>query len=212
MLNELPKFFEQILNISEPWKIVKVEEEKNIVHIHIDFKKGTKFEYNGKMYTAHDTVKRSWRHLNLFQYETYLHARVPRIKTDEGTKTIEVPWARKNMGFTLLFEALIIELYQHMTPAEMSRKYKITENRIWDLLDFHVSRELEKQDFSKEPIKNVSVDEIARKKNHVYLTYFLDLDREKVVYIADGKDSKTFESFKTRYIEKKGKEKDIKTI
>jgi len=27
MLNELPKFFEQILNIQEPWRIEKLEQE-----------------------------------------------------------------------------------------------------------------------------------------------------------------------------------------
>ena len=60
-------------------------------HIHW-FQKGAKFEYGGKYYTAYDTVQRTWRHLNLFQYETYIHARVPRIKTDDRTKVVEVPF------------------------------------------------------------------------------------------------------------------------
>ena len=72
--------------------------------------------------------------------------------------------------------------------------------------------ELEKQDFSKEPIKTLSVDEIARKKHHVYLTNFLDVEREKVVHIADGKDAETFLSFKERYTEKNGDPKDIESI
>ncbi len=80
------------------------------------------------------------------------------------------------------------------------------------MLDFYVTQEIEKQDFSKEPIETLSVDEIARKKRHVYLTNFLDVEREKVVYIADGKDEKTFSSFKERYIQKKGSPKDIKFI
>ncbi|RPD34989.1 hypothetical protein HWHPT5561_09975, partial [Petrotoga sp. HWH.PT.55.6.1] len=91
-----------------------------------------------------------------------------RIKTDDGTKTVEVPWARKNSGFTLLFEAFILELYNHMTVAEIAKKYNTTQSRLWRILDFYVSKELEKQDFSKEPIKTLSVDEIARKKHHVY--------------------------------------------
>jgi len=40
----------------------------------------------------------------------------------------------------------------------------------------------------------------------------LDVEREKVVYIADRKDEKTFSSFKERYIQKKGSPKDIKFI
>lgn len=212
MRKELPKFFEQILNITDPWYIEKIEQQGNTINIYVDFKKGAKFEYNGKYYSAYDTVQRSWRHLNLFQYETYIHARVPRIKTDDGTKTVEVPWARKNSGFTLLFEAFILELYNHMTVAEIAKKYNTTQNRLWRILDFYVSKELEKQDFSKEPIKTLSVDEIARKKHHVYLTNFLDVEREKVVHIADGKDAETFLSFKERYTEKNGDPKDIKSI
>jgi hypothetical protein len=42
---------------------------------------------------------------------------------------------------------------------------------LWRILDFYVSKELEKN-FSKEPIKTLSVDEIARKKHYVYLTNF----------------------------------------
>nr|CBX28135.1 hypothetical protein N47_G34590 [uncultured Desulfobacterium sp.] len=50
-----------------------------------------------------------WRHLNFFQHEAYLTARVPRVDCgDCGIKTVEVPWARSGSGFTLLFEALII--------------------------------------------------------------------------------------------------------
>lgn len=64
MRKEPPKFFERNYN----------------QHIS-GFQKGAKFEYNGKYYSAYDTVQRSWRYLNLFRYETYIHARVARIKT-----------------------------------------------------------------------------------------------------------------------------------
>ncbi|SHE55840.1 zinc-finger of transposase IS204/IS1001/IS1096/IS1165, partial [Marinitoga hydrogenitolerans DSM 16785] len=89
MINELPRFFEKILNINEPWRIEKIEQDGNKVNIYVNFKRGAKFEINGKRYGAYDTVKKTWRHLNLFQYETYIHARVPRIKTEDGIKIIE---------------------------------------------------------------------------------------------------------------------------
>jgi hypothetical protein len=68
MRNELPTFFEQILNVNDPWKIVKITQQSNEIHIYIDFKKGAKFEDGGKYYTACDTVQRTWRHLNLFKF------------------------------------------------------------------------------------------------------------------------------------------------
>ena len=53
MRNELPKFFEQILNVNDPWEIVKITQQLNEIHIYIDFKKGAKFEDGGKYYTAY---------------------------------------------------------------------------------------------------------------------------------------------------------------
>jgi len=44
---------------------------------------------------VHDTNIREWRHMNLFQYRTYIHAWVPRIQTPEGIKQVAVPWARE---------------------------------------------------------------------------------------------------------------------
>ncbi|WP_366934219.1 transposase family protein [Caloramator sp.] len=35
----------------------------------------------------------------------------------------------KNSGFTLLFEAFILELYNHMTVAEIAKKYNTTQHR-----------------------------------------------------------------------------------
>ena len=39
------------------------------------------------------------------------------------------------------------------------------------------------------------IDETSLKKNHNYITLFVDLAKKKIAYIAEGKDSKTVESF-----------------
>ena len=53
----------------------------------------------------------TWRHLNFFQHQAYLHARVPRVHCGKcGIKKITVPWARPDSGFTLLFEALLMTM------------------------------------------------------------------------------------------------------
>ncbi|WP_423233659.1 helix-turn-helix domain-containing protein [Aminirod propionatiphilus] len=54
---------------------------------------------------------KSWRHMNLFQYKAYLHARLPRVACpSHGIHTAKVPWAREGSGFTLLFEAFAMSL------------------------------------------------------------------------------------------------------
>jgi transposase len=55
----------------------------------------------------HDRLRRSWRHLDFFQFEAWLHADVPRVACTSCGKTTQVgvPWARPGSGFTALFEA-----------------------------------------------------------------------------------------------------------
>ena len=53
--------------------------------IHLDFQKGSKFtcpECGAEGQKVHDTATKTWRHLNFFQYEAYLTARVPRVHCD----------------------------------------------------------------------------------------------------------------------------------
>ena len=30
---------------------------------------------------VHDTLQRQWRHLNFFQFQAYIHAKVPRVRS-----------------------------------------------------------------------------------------------------------------------------------
>lgn len=120
------------LQPQEPWFVTDIEFKPNSnnpdkmeLHIKIDFRKGAEvvmIDENGDeikgengeviMYKTHDTVQRTWQHLNFFQYVTYLHARVPKVSDDIGhCPTVSVPWARKNLGFTLMLEAMILELW-----------------------------------------------------------------------------------------------------
>ena len=77
--------FEQALNLSSPWYIKNIEfsVENKKLDIHIDFKKGSSFSYDGQgTYKAYDTVQKTWRHLNFFEHECYLHSRVPIIRPE----------------------------------------------------------------------------------------------------------------------------------
>ena len=80
--------------------------------LHVSFREGTRFPCPkcGGSHPVHDCLERTWRHLNLFQHKTYLHARVPRTECPEhGVHQIAVPWGEERSGFTLLFEAFVME-------------------------------------------------------------------------------------------------------
>ena len=101
-----------------------------------DFPPGTRFAHptSGEPAPIYDTRDRTWRHLNFFQYECYLHAWVPRVEGGEesGTKTVEVPWARPGSGFTLMMEAMMVLFTRNgMTVAQAGRTLGEHAHRVW---------------------------------------------------------------------------------
>ena len=50
------------------------------------------------------------RHLDTMQFKTFINCKVPRVKSSQGVKTIEVPWADSFERHTYLFERLAIDL------------------------------------------------------------------------------------------------------
>ena len=96
--------FELALNIQEPWHIkdIQFDIENKRLDIYIDFRKGAIFHYESAKenikgdFKAYDTVDKEWRHLNFFEHECYLHARVPRLnyngreKLDHFSDTFKV--------------------------------------------------------------------------------------------------------------------------
>ncbi|MCP4347129.1 MAG: ISL3 family transposase [Desulfobacterales bacterium] len=194
------KIFEAALAIHSPWYIKDVQFDVTAkkLDIFIDFKRGTTFPSTKadcpEQYKVKDTFDKAWRHLNFFEHECYLHCRTPRIDLG-GNKTelISPPWAGVNSGFTLLFEALVIELCAHMPIHSVCQIINESDNKIWRLLEKYVDRALESEDYSH--ITAVGMDETSRTKGHNYITLFVDMLKGKTVHVAEGKDHKTVSDF-----------------
>ncbi|HMB16019.1 MAG TPA: ISL3 family transposase [Pelovirga sp.] len=192
--------FGMALGIVHPWEVTKVDfsKESNRLDITIDFQCGAAFACPvcGAPASAYDTTEKQWRHLNFFQYEAYLHARVPRVRCPNetcGVKQIQVPWARPGSGFTLLFEALVMTMARDMPVNVMARLFAVTDTRLWRIINAYVERARVKEDFSD--VKRIGIDETSVKKGHNYVTFFFDLDQKKLMFGTEGKDNETVKEF-----------------
>lgn len=197
--------FEKALHISEPWYIeeIKFDELKKKLEININFKKGSKFYFEDKKnkisgnFKAYDSKNKTWRHLNFFEHECYIKARVPRIQIDnlkkESIKLITPPWVGKCPGFTLLFEALILEFAKYMPVHCISKLIHESDFKIWKMLNIYIFESRKNLDLSK--LKYIGLDETSRKKGHNYITLFVDLKLRKTIFITSGKDNLTIKSF-----------------
>lgn len=201
MSQSLEALFKIALNLEDPWYIKSIEfnKDKKQMDIEIDFIPGSRFECSNCKNpdnSIHDTKERVWRHLNFFQYKTFIHARVPRTVCQECglTRLIDVPWARRSTGFTLLLDALILLLAQSMPISAVSEIIDEHDTRIWRVLAFYIPESRSKEDHSD--VKVVGVDETSCAKFHKYISLFVDLDRSKVLYVCEGKDASVISSFK----------------
>ena len=196
------QLFELALNIQDPWYIkdIQFSAENKRLDIHIDFRKGATFHYESAEdnikgdFKVYDTAPKQWRHLNFFEHECYLHARVPRLDiTDTVKRLIDPPWSGLSNGFTMLFEALVLQLASHMPVHTVSRIVSESDYKIWTMIERYVNRSLANNDYND--LKAVGMDETSRRKGHDYITLFVDLLKKRTIFIAEGNDQKTVEAF-----------------
>ncbi len=206
------EIFSIALGLQDPWHIKEVKFDKDNLQldIHLSFTREHKFKgEDGAEYTAHDTVERSWQHLNFFQHKCYLHAKVPRIKQVDGKVITQVvPWARKGSGFTLLFEAFAMLLIENEMPVNKAATIlQVYPNRLWNVFNYWIS--IAHEDDTIEDITKVGFDETSARKGHHYITTMVDLEQRRVLFATPGKDANCIKK-SIDYL--KEKDVDVETI
>lgn len=193
--------FTMALGLHHPWTCTKIDFSSSMgkLDIWVDFTRGTRFACPScarQECPVHDTVDKQWRHLNFFQHECYLHARVPRVRCDAcGVHLVAVPWARPGSGFTLLFEALVMAMTESMPVAEVSRMVTEFDTKLWRIIRHHVEQARARE--SHAAVERVGIDETARARGHAYVSVFVDLDTRRVLYAAPGRGQDAVAHFAT---------------
>lgn len=208
--------FQMALGLAPPWTVVSCEFDlaKKRLDLGIDYPRGSLFtcpECGKGECKAHDSTQKTWRHLNFFQYEAYLSARVPRTKCDKcGIKLVKVPWAREGSGFTLLFEAMVLMMVKSMPVKTISRMLGEHDTRLWRILDHYVHKTRENTDLSG--VRRVGADETASRRGHKYVSVFVDMDNRRVLFATEGKDAGTVAAFKADLEAHKGDPESITEV
>lgn len=193
--------FQAALGIQQPWHVDKASFDpgERRLDIHLEFTKGARFpcpEGDHDACPVHDTARKTWRHLDFFQHEAYLHASVPRVVCPEhGTRRVLVPWARPGSGFTLLFEALVLEIAPHMPVAALARLVRCHDTRIWRILKHYVDQTRAEADYSG--VTSIGIDETSARRGQDYVSLFMDLGIEepRVLFATEDRDASTVERF-----------------
>jgi transposase len=191
--------FQAALGLSDPWQVTSVEfdRETKRLDLRIDFPKGATFccpECDRSGLKAYDTEEKVWRHLDFFQHQAYLTARVPRVRCPEHkVRLVALPWARERSGFTLLFEALVMALVREMPVAAVAGLIGEHDTKVWRVVHHYVDEAVEAQNL--EGVERVGIDETSSRRGHEYVSVFADLDERRGVFVVEGRDHETVQAF-----------------
>src|SRR5665811_2210967 len=89
-----------------------------------------------------------------------------------------IPWARRDSGFTLLFEAMIMTLVKSMPVKTVGAFAGEHDTLIWRILHHYVDQGRDQADHSS--VKHVGVDETSSKRGHNYVSLFVDLEEAQI--------------------------------
>ena len=138
--------------------------------------------------------ERAWRHLDSCQFQTHLHARIPRVACREhGVVQVTVPWAEPRARFTLLFERLAIAVLRQCDVSGATRILRISWDEAWGLLEQAVTRGRARK--VRTVVRRIGVDEKAAAKGHRYLTVVCDLDEGTVEHIAEDRKQESLAGY-----------------
>lgn len=191
--------FTSALGLQPPWTVQNVELDKQAQRIDFTLvhsaRQATCPHCQADSQPFHDMQQRSWRHLDFFQFEAWLHASVPRVRCSHCGKVtqIEVPWAREGSGFTAMFEALALTLCQQMPVRQASALLRCNDKALWRRIEHYVGEARAKESFAG--VHTIGVDETSLHKGQSYITVVHDLPAKRLLFACEGRSAQTLAEF-----------------
>ena len=185
------KLLSQILNLGDGWivKDILVNESFKEVDIFIEYIKSTgtcpSMKTECKIYDYRDV--RRFRHLDLFEYKTFINAKLPRVINDKSeVNTIDLSWAGARVSYTYLFESRVIEaLEMSKNQTKTAHFFKISFDIVHSIMQRAVSRGLKRR--CLDGIHTICLDEKSISNGQKYMTVLSDPISKCVLDIIEGR-------------------------
>lgn len=191
--------FTMALGLTPPWCVTETrfDAEAQRLDLRIAYSDSAKFPCptcKAANCPVYDADEKRWRHMDFFQHQAFITARVPRVQCQTcGVKTIQVPWSRPGSGFTLFMEAIILELARNMPIRAIARLLSVSDKRLWRIVKHYVDAAVAKIECHS--LRRVGIDETSARKRHDYISLFYDLDERRMVFATDGRHAGTVGEF-----------------
>ncbi len=185
-----PKTYSALLRLRHPWYIDRIDVDVSAEEAHVFFThhhEQMPCPECGELCNVRDHGdERVWRHLDLWQAKTYLHASMPRTDCPKhGVQTVIIPWAEPFARFSKDFETRVILALQSTKTVQGAREImKITWEEARGIMERAVDRGLLRR--VEVDLPHVAADDKSYLKGRHFVTILMDLDRGRVHSVAPG--------------------------
>jgi transposase len=193
------ELYRHLLGLVAPWTVERVELDVKgqRVDIWARHEEGVRWpcpECGTTLALYDHAEERAWRHLDSCQFQTYLHARPPRVQcATHGVRQVRLPWAEPWARFTVLFERLAIDVLRETDVLGATMILRISWDEAWHLLRRAVRRGQQAK-VARVPAQ-LGVDEKAAAKGQHYLTLVSDLERGTVEYVGEDRKQTSLDAY-----------------
>ena len=194
---DIDELLDRALSLPEPWQITGAELDQQRPMVEIRVAHGGALgacPKCGELVSKYDTKPRKWRHLDMWDHQTWIVCEIPRVTCPKhGVLQVDVPWADGWARFTARFECQVIDWLREASVSAVARNFELSWGQIYGIQRRAVARGLKRRG----PIgpKRIGVDETSFQKRHEYVTIVTDQETGTVLHVADDRTTESLGSF-----------------
>lgn len=188
----------KVVRLQGLWvKDVRFEDDALVIEVRRRFRLLTCPECGTRVRSRFEEKVRRWRHLAIFGTTTWIEGPIRRMRCPSCRKvrTELVPWARPGSAFTRHFEDAVGFLAQKLDRTAVADLFGIAWATVGSIAGRLVTEHLHEDRF--ENLRAIGVDEFSFRRHHRYVTVVIDHDRERVIWVDEGKSGETLAAFFT---------------
>lgn len=196
-MTDIESFISELLNFDSDWTVEKIAVNHSLkeVDIFLIFNKKTGlFPGSKEEYPIYDSNSyRRVRHLDVFDYVTFINFKAPRVKNEKGEiRQIDIGWIDGRVSYSYKFENKVIEaLLLSKNQSKTADFFGTTFDIVHSIMLRAVHRGLLRRNLTEMPA--LSIDEKSFGNGHKYMTVLSDPYQKRVLDVIEGRKQENAE-------------------
>ena len=170
-------------------RVVRVIQDNSGLRVQIDVIKQRHLvcsKCNTRQRVRDRLKERVWKHVPLWNIPVYLHYRPCRVQCPScGTVVEKIPWGHGKSRLTFPLILAMATWAKQLPMGVVAKMYKVCWTAVYSAVKQMVSYGLACRD--KSGVFILGIDELSRKKGHVYLTNIYDLLNKRLLASFEGR-------------------------